>query len=129
MRFTLFLFLIVSLILELSITTIPLILIFLNCFMVIYKRFDIALFVFIFVLFFDILIFNEIGISALFFTTFLFLVLLYQRKFEINRFSFVGISTFLASLTYLFIIFSKLDITQAVASAIIAVLFIFTLHR
>lgn len=116
-----------ALLFETTLTTIPLVLVSLICLTVIYRENLLFLFAFFFGFLLDLILFKTIGLSSLFFIIFLFLVLLYQRKFEIKTISFVLISTFLGSFLYLFI-FSYHDsiILQSVTSAIIGlIIFIF----
>ena len=76
---------------------------------------------FILGLLFDILSFKTIGISSAFLCVFLFLVLLYQSKFEITTGYFVLISSFLGSILFLFIQgYTHMILIQAVTSSIIA---------
>lgn len=128
MRLILLIILLICLILEVSLTTIPLLLIVLNTFLVIYKRVEIVAYAFVFGMLIDILSFREIGTTSLFFTIFLFLVLLYQRKFEIKTPSFIVISTFLGSLSYLFIANVKILFLESFFGAIISLL-LFLLFR
>lgn len=51
----------------------------------------------------DVLALHALGISSLFFITFIFLITLYERKFEIVSYQFVFIATFLGAFFYLLI--------------------------
>lgn len=117
-----FTILIIALLFEVTFTTIPFLLIFLNLYTVIYKKGQVFLYAFIFGILFDILAIKTVGVSSLLFILFLFFVLLYQQKFEIETPFFVAISTFLGSLVYLFFIFSKLMVFESLAAAIISVI-------
>ena len=92
MKFLSIILLSAALLLETTLFTIPLVLISLLSLTVIYRENFLFLFSFIFGIFLDLILFKTIGSSSLFFTLFLFLVLLYQRKFEIKTASFVLIS-------------------------------------
>lgn len=130
MRFLSIILLTLALLLETTLTTIPLVLISLLCLTVIYKEDILFLFGFIFGFFLDLILFNTVGLSSLFFVVFLFLVLLYQRKFEIKTVSFVLISSFLGSLGYLLIFsYHNLIIFQAIASAIVGLIIFVFLKR
>jgi cell shape-determining protein MreD len=95
------LLLIILILIEGTITTLPLVLVCLLC-LTIYKReaivFPIA---FLSGLFLDILRVNFAGASSVFFIVFVFLILLYQKKYEINSYPFVAFAGFLGSLGYL----------------------------
>lgn len=118
-----FILLFISLILESSITTIPLIFISLLCLTVVYKDNFPFFLAFVFGVFFDILSFKTLGASSLFFVAFLFLVLIYQRKFEIRTYPFILISSFLGSLFYLLLFsYHNLIILQSLLSAAIGLL-------
>lgn len=113
-----------ALILETSITTIPLIFLVLLCFMVIFKEDYLFGLAFLFGLMFDALTFKTLGISSLFFVIFLFLVLIYQRKFEITSNYFILASSFLGSLCFLF--FSQQTeniLLESILSSIIGLIF------
>lgn len=57
----------------------------------------------------DIVTFRMIGISSMFFIVYLFLILLYHRKFEIRSVPFVFIATCIGSLAYL-MLFGRSDV-------------------
>jgi rod shape-determining protein MreD len=116
-----FAFLLLALFFEVSLTTIPFILLVLLCLTVIFKQNWLFAAAFILGLLFDILSFKTIGISSAFLCVFLFLVLLYQSKFEITTGYFVLISSFLGSILFLFIQgYTHMILIQAVTSSIIA---------
>lgn len=116
-------FLSLALILEAGLTTIPLLLIVLNCYVVISKKTDVFLYALVFGIILDILTFKTLGTEALFFIIFLFLILLYKRKFEIETPSFILISSFFGSLAFLFIFyFNNFIFFQAAVSAIFSLL-------
>ncbi len=94
---------VLSFLCESSLTTIPFTLIFLLIFTILTRNsivFAIALF-FGFLL--DVVTLKPVGQSGLFYILFLFLILLYQRKYEINSLPFVFWSSFLGSLAYLLV--------------------------
>jgi cell shape-determining protein MreD len=113
-----------ALILEVSITTIPLLLLVLLCLMVLIKANWLFILAFIFGLIFDLLAFKTLGTTSAFLLVVLFLVLLYQSKFEITTGYFVIIAAFLGSLLFLFIQgYTHSILVQAIVSSIIAWLF------
>lgn len=121
MKFFAIVLLLLTLILEVSLTTIPLLFLVLLCLMVLFKENWLFALAFVFGLLFDLLSFKTIGISSAFFVLALFLVLLYQSKFEIATGYFVVIASFFGSLLFLIISgYTHLIIVQAILSSIIA---------
>src|SRR5687767_2330100 len=86
---------------EAAVTSLPLILIFLLCATII--RRDLTLFPFAFFagLLLDLLQVRTIGSTSIYFVLCLFLVLLYQKKYEIDSYPFVAAAGFLASFGFL----------------------------
>lgn len=101
MKYLLFFLLTLSLVLESSVTTLPLVLIVLLIFTLKYKLNYVFWIAFFSGILFDILSFRQIGLSSIYFSIVLFLVLLYQSKFEIATNSFVLVSAFLSSFAFL----------------------------
>lgn len=123
MKFLAFALLLLALILEVSITSIPFVFLVLLCLVVILKANWLFTAAFVFGLLFDLLSFKTLGVTSAFLVVFLFLVLLYQSKFEITTSYFVLIASFLGSLLFLFLQgYTQLILVQAVLSAIIALL-------
>lgn len=120
-------FFLIALVLEASVTTLPLVLITVLVFSIIVRRewvFAVAL---ILGLILDAATFKTLGSSSIFFVTFIFLVILYKRKFEISTKPFIFIACFLGSILYLQI-FKLQDFLflQALTSAILGtIIFIF----
>lgn len=112
-----------ALLLQTTLTTLPLVLISIVILAVIYRQNFIFILGFIFGIMLDLILFRTVGDSSLFFTVFIFLILIYQRKFEINTASFVLISLFFGSFFYL-LLFSNhnLIIFQAITSSLIGLL-------
>jgi len=92
--------LIIFIFLEGTVTTLPLVLIYLLC-LTIAKR-DAVVFPVAFGagLFLDLLAARTLGLSSIFFILFVFLILLYQRKYEINSYPFVLFASFTGSCIY-----------------------------
>jgi hypothetical protein len=120
--------LIISILLEGTVTIIPLVLVCLLC-MTIFKRdasvFPIAFFAGIFL---DIFVLHIIGGASIFFLVFVLLILLYQRKYEINSYPFVAVSSFLGSWMFLVIFGYGGAILQALLASLIAI-FLFGILR
>ena len=121
MRFISLILLFIALFLETSITTIPLVFLVLISATVISKEPFMFLYAFLFGLLLDLVNFNPVGASSIFFVFFLFLLLMYQRRFEIATGYFVLIAAFLGSLLYV-LLFSPSGFLflEALVSAIIA---------
>ncbi|MBI2031981.1 MAG: hypothetical protein HYT08_05200 [Candidatus Levybacteria bacterium] len=118
----LIIFIIFLILLEASITTIPLVLLAILLISVISKKSWIFLLAFSAGLMIDLIKLNPIGKTSLFLTIFLFIVLLYDKKFEIRTVPFVFMASFLGSIAYL-IFFGYRDILfQAITSSIIGIL-------
>ncbi len=94
---------IVSLLLECFVINIPLVLVSLIALTVIKKNYQMFFAGFILGIFLDILSFRTVGVSSLFFITFIFLILLYEKKFEITTNYFVILASFVGSFAFIFI--------------------------
>lgn len=73
-------------------------------------------------IFADLILIRPLGYTGLVLTVFIFLIRLYERKFETQTAAFVFISTFLGSLAYLMIFGYSNVLIQSLACAIISVL-------
>lgn len=116
------LILVISLILEVSITTIPLILLVLICLTVIYRDYSVFFLALFFGVFLDIFTFKAVGGSSIFFITVIFLILSYRRKFEITTNYFVIFISFLASIFFLFVFKQSNILVQSIVSSLIGLL-------
>lgn len=115
---------ILCLILVLStLTTIPLIVVVLLCFTVISKKSWVLLAALIAGLLTDLFLVRTVGATALFLVGFTALVLLYQRRFEIQTAVFVGIASFLGSFFYLWFFGYQMVFIQAFINSLLSVLF------
>lgn len=74
-------------------------------------------------LFLDLILIRSLGHTGLVFIIFVFLVRLYERKFETQTFTFVFLATFLGSLAYLSIFHYNNVLVQSFISALLAILF------
>lgn len=121
MKSLLFILLVLSLIFESSVTTLPLVLIILLVFTLKYKLNYVFWIALVFGILFDILSFRQIGLSSVYFSIVLFLVLLYQSKFEIATNTFVLVSAFLSSLAFLILFgFQNYIFLQSIFCSLIA---------
>jgi rod shape-determining protein MreD len=130
MKFLALSLLLLALVLEVGLTTIPLIFLVLLCLVVIFKANWLFILAFVFGFLFDLLSFKTLGVSSAFLAAFLFLVLLYQSKFEITTGYFVAIASFLGSFLFLLLQgYTNLIILQSISSAIIGLLLFKLLQR
>lgn len=111
-----------SLFLESSITTLPLVFLTLLCFAVLTRKEWIFVIAFIAGLALDALSFRALGQSSLYFILYIFLVFLYEKKFEISTKYFIFIASFLGSFGFLIIFSYNNLVLQSLISSIIGVL-------
>ncbi len=116
------LYLAAAVFLESSITTLPLVLSIILFSSVVLRKNEVFLLSFISGLFLDILAFTTIGLSSLYLVLFVFVIFLYEKKFEIETLYFVGLFSFLGSAGYLFLIGSKGGLIQASVMTLITAL-------
>ena len=95
--------LLASIFLESTIITVPLTLLIIIFSAVTLKNNDVFILAFISGLLLDILTLGTIGLTSAFFVSFVMLIFLYQKKFEIESLSFVSMSAFIGSIVYLFL--------------------------
>jgi cell shape-determining protein MreD len=130
MKYLALVLLLLALVFEVSLTTLPFIFLVLLCLMVIFRGNWLFAVAFIFGLLFDLLSFKTVGISSLFLVLVLFLVLLYQSKFEITTVYFVAIASFLGSFLFLMLQgYTHSIILQSILSAIIGLLLFKLIQR
>lgn len=98
-----FVFLIISVLFESSLTSLPLTFLFLLFACVITQKKEVFALAFFAGLFLDILTFQPIGISSIYFLLFALAVFLYRSKFEIKTLGFFALFGFLGSLGYMFV--------------------------
>ncbi len=123
MKYILLIFFLLSLFLESSVTTIPFVFIVLLSFFVLERKEWVLFLALITGFFLDAITFRPLGLSGLFFSVFLFIVFIYERKFEIATVPFVLTASFIGSLFYLWIFYSKgIVVLESVFSAILGVL-------
>lgn len=130
MKFAATIIFLLSFLLEASVTTLPLVFLTLLCFSILTRKEWIFVIAFIAGVVLDALSFRLLGESSLYFIGCIFLVFLYQRKFEIATKHFVFISSFVGSLGFLLLFsYGNLIILQAISSAIIGTLIFLFLKR
>ncbi len=104
----------ISVLLESTLITLPLTLITVIFAAVTLRKNEVFILAFFSGLMLDILTLKSVGISSLFFTLVVFLIFLYQRKFEIGTFYFFATSTFLGSLLYLIATNVNMSLPQSI---------------
>src|ERR1035437_407735 len=120
MKLLAFILLAIALILEASLTTIPFVFLILLCFLVLSRENWLFIFAFAIGLILDLVTFKTLGLSSIFFVTILFLVLLYQSKFEIATNAFIFFASLLGSFGYLlFLGYNNSLILQTILSSVI----------
>lgn len=112
--------LILTVLIESSLTTLPLTLLVILFLAVSTKRNEVFVLAFFSGLILDILSFSLIGLSSLYFVTFVFLIYVYQKKFEIDTINFIFIFSFVGSLIYLLISGVSFVIIQSFLATLIA---------
>lgn len=119
----------VFILIEGTLTSLPLSLLLLLNIAIITKKTWVFAVAFLAGLLLDVLTLNPLGKTSLFFLIFIFIVLIYDRKFEIQTYPFVLISSFFGSLAYLLIFGYPGVLAQAAFACAVAVLFFFILRK
>ena len=70
----------------------------------------------------DVFYLKTVGTTSIFFLSFLFLLLLYQRKFEIATYPFLAVSSFLGSFIFMIILGINAPFMEALVSSFIGLL-------
>ena len=121
--------LLIALFLESSATSLPLVLLVLIPLTVIYRNYTVFILAFIFGIILDIFTFKTVGISSLFFISVIFLILIYEKKFEINTSYFVILASFLSSFFFLLFLGNSNIIAGSLVSVLIGVLIFQSLKK
>lgn len=122
MKNKLLLLLVLSLILETSITTLPLIVGLIVVITVLLRKSWVFLLAFATGFIFDILSLGTVGTSSIFLVCVVFLILLYRNKFEIETVPFVFIASFLSSFVFLLFLKTGFVFIQALIVGAISLL-------
>lgn len=112
-------FLLVAILLESGIVSLPLTLIVLLFGAVMIRKNEVFVLAFLSGALLDIVSFKTIGASSLYFTFVVFLIFLYQRKFEIGNLYFIIGSSFFGSLIYLIITGVSFSLLQSIFITIV----------
>jgi cell shape-determining protein MreD len=108
-------------IIEGVLTTLPLTLVFLLCLTVMKRQEWIFLLAFSAGILLDVFLLRQIGITSILFISYVFLLLLYQRKYETATMPFVMIASFVGSILYLLITAQDAVLLQGVLSTVITI--------
>lgn len=103
MRFLSVVLLVAALALETSLTTIPFVLLVLLIITSMFKDNFVFILAFIFGILLDLMTLRTVASSSIFFEIYVFLILMYQSKFEITTNNFIIVASFLGSACYLLI--------------------------
>lgn len=106
--------------LELVLTSVPLIFIMLLNLFIFSKKEWVFILAFITGIFFDILSLRSLGYTSMFYISSLFLVSLYERKFETSTIYFIFIMSVILSAVYL-ILFGGFSILESIFSGIVGI--------
>ena len=117
----LLLLLCISVLLEGTVTTLPLVFVCLLCLTILQRNALIFFFAFVSGIFLDVFALRPLGETSIFLLTVTLLIILYQRKYEINSYPFVIIASFLGSFAFLFIFGYSDAFLQAGLCALIAI--------
>src|ERR1700722_19662289 len=117
-----------STIFEGTVTALPLVLICLICMTIVLRDSFIFLLAFLAGILLDAFALRTLGGTSIFLLSVVFIILLYQRKYEINTYPFVLMASFVGSLLYLMIFGYNGAMLLAFVSTIIAVL-LFMIYR
>ena len=118
----------ISTIIQASATTLPLVILFFLNAAVVAKKTWIFPMAFLAGLVLDVLLLNPLGGTSIFLVILLFVVLLYDKKFDIQTFPFVFLASFIGSLIYFIVIGHTSNIfIQAIISAVVSTLSFFLL--
>lgn len=104
-----------------GITTIPLAIVLLVVVTVLFKKSWVFFVAFFLGLFLDLILIRPLGYTGLVFTIFVFLIWLYERKFETQTLTFVFFATFIGSIFYLWLFGYRMVFLQAFITALSAI--------
>lgn len=110
----------IAIMLQTTATTIPLVLLIILFCSVVKRSNEVFLIAFLSGLFLDLFTLGRLGLSSLYFVTFVFIIYTYQKKFEIETFYFVIIFSLVGSLFYLMLMGSDHLISQTILSTLIS---------
>lgn len=104
-----------------AVISLPLVLDFILVYYIFERKAWIFALAFILGLILDIFHLRLLGLTSIFFVVFIFIITLYERKFEIKTTAFVLFFSFIGSLIFLFIFGYNYVLLQSIVSSLIAV--------
>lgn len=119
--------LLIAVLIEATLITVPLVLILLINLLALEKKSWVFTAAFFSGLMLDILTLRYLGSTSLFFVAFLFVINLYERKFETSHIYFVFFASFIGSFLYLNIFEIRLSLVQSVFAAFLGFLIYYLL--
>ena len=111
---------VIALILEGSLTSLPLVLLSLLLFRVIMKGNNGFLLAFLAGIILDVFLLRPLGQTSVYFLVVLFIIGMYEKKFEVNSLPFLALATFVTAYLYLIIFPAPASIIQAVSITFLA---------
>lgn len=105
-----------------SLTTIPVSVGLLVATTVLFKKSWVFFAAFLLGLFLDLFLLRTLGQTSLIFVIFIFVIWLYERKFETQTMTFVFVSTFLGSISYLWLFRQQMVFLQAFVNSLFAII-------
>ncbi len=128
-KWILWLIFILAFLFESTITTLPLVLISFLILMIFLKKKSLFYLALVIGILLDIFLLRPLGITSLMLIIFIFLIYLYEKKFETSTIYFVLLFSFFGSLIYLFVLRVGNIFIQSVFNAILAFILIKLLIR
>lgn len=116
-------FLFVALIFEVSLVSLPLVLVLLIVLSVIYKDYSVFVLGMVFGILRDMLTFSIVGVTSIFFISLIFIILSYQKKFEITSSYFVIFAIVVFGSLYLLMVGPSFIILKIIVSILLGVIF------
>jgi cell shape-determining protein MreD len=120
--------LLITLLLQSFFTTMPLVVVWLSIFYVLSEDSKAFFLAFLAGIILDSSSVRHIGISSLFLVGFVFLVSLYEKKFETQTLPFVGLSSFLGTISYSLIVAGSINLWQVALTASLAGIIFYALR-
>lgn len=121
------LILLITVLIEATFITLPLSLLLLANFLVLEKKPWVFTAAFFSGLVLDILLLRFLGSTSLYFVIFLYIMYLYERKFETANLYFILFASFIGCFVYLTVFHVRLAFTQSVAAAFLGVAIFFVI--
>ena len=120
--------LLIAVLIEATFTSIPLVFLILINLLILEKNSWVFAAAFFSGLALDIFSMRFLGSSSLYFVILLFIISLYERRFEANNVYFVLLASFLGSFLYMIVFSERLILQQAVISAFISAFIFYVLY-